>query len=150
MTNIFYYSNKSTPCSTILQELEKIPHIRTTFQYICIDNTNPSHNISCIPAVILDNKILQGKQVFEWLEKEKNDNTLPAFEVGFGNTNFSSIQDSNSSASNNFNFTYIDENSNMPSSKTKNCNKSRKIEDNALDDLINQRKADIPMIKPRS
>ena len=34
------------------------------------------------------------KQVFDWLEKEKHNNTLPAFEMGFGTNNFSTIKES--------------------------------------------------------
>ena len=153
MTDIFYYSNNSNPCSKILQDLEKIPHIRTKFQYISIDSTTPQHAIQCVPALIIEGKILQGKQVFDWLENEKHNNTLPAFEVGFGTNNFSSIQQQDAPAENNFNFTYIENNSNekqLPQEKSTSGNKPQKIKDNALDDLINQRKQDIPIPRQRA
>lgn len=155
MTDIFYYSNNSKPCSKILQDLEKIPHIRSKFQYVSIDTNNPQHNIQVVPAIILEGRILQGKQVFDWLESEKHNNTLPAFEVGFGTNNFSSIQNQDAPAENNFNFTYIEtteHNNNIQEKQQPNtdCGRKPKINDNALDDLINQRKMEIPIPRQRS
>lgn len=151
MTDIFYYSNKSTPCSKILQDLEKIPHIRSKFQYISIDSVSPNHPIQCVPAIVIEGKILQGKHVFDWLEKEKHNNTLPPFEIG---SNFSSLHNNEGQAENNHNFTYIEEPVEMISKtgpiKSQSGGKPQKIGDNALDDLINQRKMDIPIPRQRA
>ena len=151
MSNIFYYSNKSKPCTVILQKLEKIPHIRSTFQYVSIDNQHPQHQIRSVPAVIVEGKQMEGKQVFDWLSKEENDNTLPPFEQGFGTNNFTSIHDDNAPAENNRNFTYIEESEQSAGpSKTQSGGKQQKIGDNALDDLINARKLDIPIPRQRA
>ena len=109
MTDIFYYSNKSKPCAVLLQDLETIPHIRSKFQFVSIDTQRPQHPIQSVPAAVIEGKIYQGKQVFDWLAKEKHNNTLPAFEVGFGNNNFTSIHNDKSPAENNHNFTYIED-----------------------------------------
>ena len=156
MTDVFYYSNKSKPCVVILQQLEKMPHIRSKFQYVCIDNSNPQHNIKNIPAVVIESNIYEGKQVFDWLEKEQHNNTLPAFEQGFGSNNFTSIHNDNAPAENNHNFTYIEEpqqqsqQQSQPKQQSQNGGKPQKIGDSALDDLISQRKMDIPIIRQRS
>jgi hypothetical protein len=154
MTNVFYYSNKSKPCTIILQKLETMPHIRSTFQYVCIDTTKPQHPIRNVPAAIIEGKQIEGKQVFDWLEKEKNDNTLPPFEAGFGTNNFTSIHSDNAPAEQNHNFTYIEESSSQQMQqnepKSQNGGKSQKINDSALDDLINQRKMDIPIPRNRA
>ena len=158
MTDVFYYSNKSKPCAVLLQDLETIPHIRSKFQFVSIDTTAPQHQIQCVPAVVIEGNIFQGKQVFDWLAKEKHNNTLPAFEVGFGNNNFTSIHDNNSAAENNHNFTYIEEPGAAPQGQpgqnpqndSKAGGKPQKIQDNALDDLINARKLDIPVPRTRA
>ena len=158
MTDVLYYSNKSKPCAVLLQDLEQIPHIRSKFQFVSIDSTVPQHPIKCVPAAVVEGQIYQGKQVFDWLAKEKHDNTLPAFEVGFGNNNFTSIHDNESPAENNHNFTYIEEPGSNPQGQpgqnpqndAKSGGKPQKIQDNALDDLISQRKLDIPVPRTRA
>ena len=158
MTDIMYYSNKSKPCALIIQEIEKLPYIRTKLQFVNVDTTNPKHQISCVPAVIMENQMYQGKQVFEWLEKEKHDNTLPPYEVGFGTNNFSSLNDENGGqAENNTNFTYLNDpmsnvkgEGNKGPQKAKETKGGSKIEDSALDNLINQRKIDIPIQRQRN
>ena len=154
MTDVFYYSNNSNPCSKILQKLEKMPHIRSKFQYVSIDHQQPSHSIQHVPAVVIEGKVLQGKEVFDWLEKETVDNTLPPFEMGFGTTNFSSITSDDAPAENNHNFTYIEnhepQSDKMSMSKSQNGGKQQKISDGALDNLINQRKIEIPIPRQRS
>ena len=155
MTDILYYSNKSKPCSLLLQDLEQTPHIRSKFQFVSIDTTRPQHPIQNVPAAVIEGKIYQGKQVFDWLAKEKHDNTLPAFEVGFGTNNFTSIHN-DSAAESNHNFTYIEEPSaphepgHNPQKDAKSGGKPQKIQDNALDDLINSRKLDIPVPRTRA
>ena len=155
----FYYSNKSKPCAIILQDLETIPHVRSKFQFVSIDSQRPQHHIQSVPAAVIDGNIYQGKQVFDWLAKEKHNNTLPAFEVGFGNNNFTSIHDDKSPAENNHNFTYIEaddtsfgagEPRQNPQNDSKSGGKPQKIQDNALDDLINARKLDIPVPRTRA
>ena len=158
MTDIFYYSNKSKPCAILLQDLETIPHIRSKFQFVSIDSQRPQHPIQSVPAAVIEGNIYQGKQVFDWLAKEKHNNTLPAFEVGFGNNNFTSIHDDKAPAENNHNFTYIEDGDATPRQSTvgnpqndaKSGGKPQKIQDNALDDLINQRKLDIPVPRTRA
>ena len=154
MTDIFYYSSRSKPCETLLQKLERMPQIRSKFQYISIDTTKPQHPIRTVPAVVVNKQILEGKQVFDWLDKESYDTPLPPFEVGFGTNNFSSIQDPNAPADRNQNFTYIEDNSTQPQEQKQSSGiqgtKPKKIGDNALDDLINQRKMDIPIQRGRS
>jgi hypothetical protein len=156
MTDVFYYSNRSKPCTLLLQKLEQMPHIRTKFQYVSVDSTTPQHPIRSVPAAIIEGKQYEGKQVFEWLEKETYNNTLPAFETGFGTNNFTSIHDSEAPAESNHNFTYIEEpttqqqQSQNPQSSTQKGGKPQKIQDNALDDLINQRKQDIPIPRQRA
>ena len=158
MTDIFYFSNKSKPCSVLLKDLETIPHIRSKFQFVSIDTQPPQHHIQCVPAVVIEGNIYQGKQVFDWLAKEKHNNTLPAFEVGFGTNNFTSIHNNDGAAENNHNFTYIENGDSPPSNSSpqnpqkdsKSGGKSQKIQDNALDDLINARKLDIPVPRTRA
>jgi len=151
MTNIFYFSNKSKPCAVILQNLETIPHIRSLFQYVCVDNVAPSHNISGVPAIVLENKVYCGKAVFQWLDSEKQNNTHPPFEVGFGNNNFSSLSNSEAPCENNHNFTYINEESTQSSQSQSNVNdKISKTSNTELDDLISQRKLDLPPPKSRA
>ena len=149
MSNIFYFSNKSKPCATILQKLEQIPQLRSQFQYICIDNVTPYHNITGVPAIVLENKVYCGKAVFQWLESKQQNDTLPAFEVGFGTTNFSSISNSEAPCENNHNFTYINE-SGVQAPTHINNDKVEKTSNNDLDSLISQRKLDIPIPKPRT
>jgi len=176
MTDVFYYSNKSKPCAILLQDLETIPHIRSKFQFVSIDSQRPQHPIQSVPAAVIEGNIYQGKQVFDWLAKEKHNNTLPAFEVGFGNNNFTSIHDDKAPAENNHNFTYIEDpgagppqgqpgqggsapprhstfgagEGGNPQKDAKSGGKPQKIQDNALDDLINQRKLDIPVPRTRA
>jgi len=162
MTDVFYYSNKSKPCTVLLQDLETIPHIRSKFQFVSIDTQAPQHQIQCVPAVVVEGNIFQGKQVFDWLAKEKHNNTLPAFEVGFGTNNFTSIHDDKSAAENNHNFTYIEgddapphgangaQPGQNPQKDAQSGGKPQKIKDNALDDLINARKLDIPVPRTRA
>lgn len=151
MTSIFYYSNRSKPCVKILQVLETMPHIRSKFQYVNIVTNKPAHNITHVPAIIMENQKLEGKQVFDWLESEKNNNTLPPFEIGFGTNNFSSIS-SEGQAENNQRFTYIEDAPVEQASEQKEIkgNRENKIGDSVLDDLINQRKLDIPIQRQRS
>ena len=162
MSDIFYYSNKSKPCTVILQQLETMPHIRSKFQYVSIDQTQPRHPIRSVPAVIVEGQKMEGKQVFEWLEKEKHNNTLPPFEVGFGTNNFTSIHNDSAAAENNHNFTYIDSSDELlhgttgeqprqnPQNEAKSGGKTQKIKDSALDDLISARKMDIPIPRGRA
>jgi len=155
MTDVFYYSNKSKPCALILQQLETMPHIRSKFQYVSVDTTKPQHQIRSVPAMVLESRLLEGKQVFEWLESEKHNNTLPAFEQGFGTNNFTSIHNNDSPAENNHNFTYIEEHAPMasqghPGQGQTSGGKPQKIADSAIDDLIAKRKVDIPIPRQRS
>jgi hypothetical protein len=157
MTNVFYYSNRSKPCAVILQRLETLPHIRSMFQYVSVDSKQPSHGIRSVPAIVVESKVYEGKQVFEWLEKEQHNNTLPAFEQGFGTNNFTSIHRDNAAAENNHNFTYIEEEGQAKPAKTlqtpqtpQTPQKQQKIGDNALDELISQRKMEIPIPRQRS
>ena len=157
MTDVFYYSSKSKPCEVILQKLERMPQIRSKFQYVSIDTSKPQHHIRTVPAIVINRQILEGKQVFDWLEKESYDTPLPPFEVGFGTNNFSSIEDPNAPADRNHNFTYIEENPShqQPQQQQKQNggiqgSKPQKIGDSALDDLINQRKMEIPIQRGRS
>ena len=156
MTNVFYYSNRSKPCSIILQQLETMPHIRSTFQYVSVDSTKPQHPITSVPAIIVEGNKMEGKQVFDWLEKEQHNNTLPPFEAGFGTNNFTSIHNDNAPAENNHNFTYIEEpQQNQPQpqqqqQQSQNGARPQKIGDSALDDLISQRKMDIPIPRNRT
>ena len=97
--------------------------------------------------------------MFDWLAKEKHNNTLPAFEVGFGTSNFTSIHNDEGAAENNHNFTYIEEPGagppqgqpgQNPQKDAQSGGKPQKIQDNALDDLINARKLDIPVPRTRA
>jgi hypothetical protein len=155
MTDVFYYSNKSKPCAVILQQLEQMPHIRSKFQYVSIDAARPQHQIRSVPAIILEGRAMEGKQVFDWLENEKQNNTLPAFEQGFGTSNFTSIHNDDAPAENNHNFTYIEEpppaqQAQPQSQQQTSGGKPQKIADNAIDDLIAQRKMDIPIPRQRA
>ena len=150
--NVFYYSNRSKPCEVILQKLEQMPHIRSTFQYVSIDTQKPQHPIRSVPAAIVEGKQYEGKQVFDWLASETNNNTLPPFEQGFGTNNFTSIHNNDSPAESNRNFTYIEDDNVMPQQQKNSVEggKKQKIKDDALDDLINQRKLDIPIPRQRA
>lgn len=158
MSDVFYYSNRSKPCALILQKLETMPHIRSKFQYVSVDSTRPQHPIRNVPAMTLEGKILEGKQVFDWLEAEQHNNTLPPFEQGFGTNNFTSIHDDNAPAENNHNFTYIEDTPpptpHQPQARNQGQSQSggkpQKIPESAIDDLIAQRKMDIPIPRQRA
>ena len=149
---IFYYSNKCKHCSIVLQELEKMPEVRGRFEYRNVDISKPEHSIKYVPAIVEANGMLVGKQVFEWIKNEQMQNTLPAFEVGFGTNNFSLIS-GEAVAQKNHNFTYIEETDKMaqiPQGSKENSVKGGKIEDGAMDRLMAQRNQEIPPPKSRN
>ena len=155
--NILYFSNRSKPCIKLMTQIEKLSHIRTNFKYISIDTSTPSHPIKSVPAIVVNDSngkqtIFTGKKAFEWLENESNMDTLPPFELGFGTNNFSMIE-GDSIATNNYNYTYIEEQSEVSNNRKDSQiqgKKSTKIGDSALDDLMKQRSNDIPMPLSRS
>ena len=150
---ILYFSNKCPHCKTILAKIQDLPDLSSKMSFISIDSQRPQHPIKSVPSLILDNSILSGKSVFDWFDNQTDtNNTLPAFEMGFGNNNFSVI-DGPGIAQKNHNFTFLGgDSSELPAehSTSKKSNKPQKIPDDAMDRLIKERSNDIPVPRTRS
>lgn len=138
-----YYSNNCRYCRKILAALKELPALMKTVNMIDIMKENHPDNVRVVPCLILDNNnMIQGRQVFEWLEKEKK-KTIEAYEFGFGNDSFSFIG-SSGHAENIRNYTELSDTQSQTQEQG-----SSSSGNSMIDRMIEQRNKDIPQFIKR-
>ena len=102
---------------------------------------NCPDNVKVVPSLMMDNNtLMQGRQVFEWLESEKK-KIVEAYEFGFGNDSFSFIG-SNGHAENIRNYTELS----SASSQEQGISSSG---DSMIDRMIEERNQEVPQFIKR-
>tara|TARA_B100001094_G_scaffold327518_1_gene385921 strand:+ start:1099 stop:1557 length:459 start_codon:yes stop_codon:yes gene_type:complete len=81
-----FYSNRCKFSQQFINELKSHDDINSSIQLVNIDNPNidlPPF-IRSVPSMIIENNLISGKSLFEWLKSKKQENDLlpPACEPG--------------------------------------------------------------------
>ena len=137
-----YYSNNCRYCRKVLAIMKELPALIKTVNMIDVLKENHPDNVNVVPCLMMDNStLIQGRQVFEWLEREKK-KTVEAYEFGFGNASFSFIG-SNGHAENIRNYTEL---SNQEKQGQQGHSSSG---DSMIDRMIEERNKDVPQFIKR-
>ena len=132
-----YYSKQCPHCIQILNQLTDIKRLDSVIDKKDVSREDIPNNIKSVPSLMVNNQnLLSGKDVFIWLEREK-ESSVNAFEEGFGNSTYSYV-DTDGLASNQQSFTFLE---NFGNENTQNEQTSK---DSRLEQFMAARDQEVP------
>ena len=156
MTHVLFLSEKCQYCRKLIDTLKQNEAVISEFQIVNI------HQIPKIPEYVKDvpsilvnrNDIIAGKKAFEFINKLVNppDDNPNAFECGFGSGNYSFIE-SEGLIESQRRFTYIEENGDtplIPENTSNALEESKSSTGNLMEQLMEQRRMEIPQFSART
>ena len=69
MSRILYISARCEYCIRLLKGIQEYSFLKDIFHIVNIDNTSFPNNITTVPSAIINNQLIEGETVFEYLGK---------------------------------------------------------------------------------
>ena len=70
---IIYVSKKCNPCRRLLALLQNKPELKGQYRLVCIDDSPYPSILKSVPAMILDNQVINSTELFQHINNYNND-----------------------------------------------------------------------------